>query len=79
MNGEIYYLALRCFIYIVMSRVLSDRATISDVLGNPKINNKIMNLLQLFPQNDITLLFDLAELAAILDFTYNSMSKISPG
>ena len=63
-----------CFLHYAMLRVFSGHTTMSGVPENPKIDTKSW-ICYNSVENNINLLFGFGKMAAILDFTHNSMFR----
>ena len=67
--------AILDFTHNAMTRVRSGHTRMSDILENPMVTLKLW-LCFYSVKNDINSLFYLAQMAAILDFIHNAMSKV---
>ena len=66
--------AILNFIHSAMTKVYSGHTRMSYILETPMVYTKIMLVLYSV-KNDINSLFSLAQIAAILNFIHNAMSK----
>ena len=65
------------FTHNAVTNVRSGHTPMSDMLGNSMLHTRVLILLLFYKKNDITLLFHLAQIAAIFDFINNAMSFLT--